>query len=71
MGTHSWAMSQGGVHWKSKIRSVHTKLISRDAKDGEDGVHVELWEQIASKNVPLWYLQLLGEPTKQGFFVKR
>ncbi len=63
-------MSQG-LHWKSKIRSVHTRIISRDAKQGEEGDFVELWEQIASKNVPLWYLQLLGEPEKQGFFVKK
>lgn len=50
---------------------MHTKIIARDAKQGDQGDFVELWEQLAAKNVPLWYLQLLGEPDKQGFFVKK
>jgi hypothetical protein len=63
--------SAGGLHWKSKIRSVHTKMLARGEKSGEKSDFVELWESIASKNVPLWYLQLLGEPEKEGWLVKK
>ena len=63
--------SGGGLHWKSKIRTVHTKMLARGEKSGEKSDFVELWESIASKNVPLWYLQLLGEPEKEGWLVKK
>jgi hypothetical protein len=61
----------GGLHWKSKIRSAHTKLLSRGEKGGEKKDFVELWENIASKNIPLWYLQLLGGPEKEGWLIKK
>ena len=63
--------SSGGLHWKSKIRTAHTKMLARGERSGERADFVELWETIASKNIPLWYLQLLGAPEKEGWLVKK
>ncbi len=65
------AGNSGGLHWKSKIRTVHTKMLARGEKGGEKSDFVELWESIAARNIPLWYLQLLGEPEKEGWLVKK
>eukprot|EP01091_Cochliopodium_minus_P009770 TRINITY_DN247_c0_g1_i2.p1 TRINITY_DN247_c0_g1~~TRINITY_DN247_c0_g1_i2.p1 ORF type:complete len:385 (-),score=113.26 TRINITY_DN247_c0_g1_i2:19-1173(-) len=60
------------VHWKSKIRSIHTSFIKKGENLGSDDKEaIELWSQLSKKNIPLWSLKIFGEPEKSGFLIKK
>jgi len=70
--------SSGGVHWKSTIRNLHTKILRRkqakNIKDDQD--YYNLWTELQNKHFPLSALDLIAKDgserfDKEGWLLKR